>query len=160
MTRGGMEMVIRVTSSNTKPQTDEKPYMQTPFRVFEDFFNDWMARTARAGNSHEGYRPSVDIYEREGDLVIKADIPGVDEKAIDLKLEGNVLTIRGERKIDPETEKSTFYQVEGFYGNFSHSFRLPDSIDADKITAKCGNGVLTVTAPSKPEAQPRTIKVG
>jgi HSP20 family protein len=153
-------MVIRVTSSNAKPETEEKAYRQTPFRVFEDFFNDWVSRTARAGNSNNGFRPSVDIYEKEGNLVIKADVPGVDEKAIDLKLEGNVLTIRGERKIDPEAEKSTFFQVEGFYGGFSRSFRLPDSIDADKITANCRNGVLTVTVPSKPEAQPRTIKVG
>jgi len=155
-----MDMVIRVTSSNTKPETDEKVYTQTPFRVFEDFFNDWVARSARSGNSHEGSRPVVDIYEKEGNLVIKADIPGVDEKAIDLKLEGNILTIRGERKPDAEVEHGTFYQVEGFYGGFSRSFRLPDSIDADKISAKCRNGVLTITVPSKPEAQPRTIKIG
>jgi HSP20 family protein len=153
-------MVIRVTSSSAKPETDEKSYTPTPFRVFEDFFNDWMARTARSGNAHEGSRPVVDIYEKEGDLVIKADIPGVDEKAIDLKLEGNVLTIRGEKKLEPEAEQGTFYQVEGFYGSFSRSFRLPDSIDADKISAKYRNGVLTVTVPSKPEAQARTIKVG
>ena len=153
-------MVIRVTSTSAKPEQDEQSFTQTPFRVFEDFFNDWVARTARSGNSHEGSRPMVDVYEKEGNLVIKADMPGVDEKAIDLKLEGNILTIRGERRLDPEAENSTFYQVEGFYGSFSRSFRLPDSIDADKIGAKYRNGVLTVTIPSKPESQPRTIKVG
>lgn len=153
-------MVIRVTSTSAKPEAEEKSFTQTPFRVFEDFFNDWVARTAQYGASHQGPGPVVDVYEKEGDLVIKADIPGVDEKAIDLKLEGNILTIRGERKLDPEVENSTFYQTEGFYGNFSRSFRLPDSIDADKISAKYRNGVLTITIPSKPEAQPRTIKVG
>jgi len=100
------------------------------------------------------------VYEKEGNLVIKADMPGVDEKAIDLNLEGNILSLRGERKLDPEVEQGTYYQVEGFYGSFSRSFRLPDSIDADKISANYRNGVLTVTVPSKPEAQPRTIKVG
>jgi HSP20 family protein len=153
-------MVIRVTSTSAKPEAEEKSFTQTPFRVFEDFFNDWVARTAQYGASRQGPGPVVDVYEKEGDLVIKADIPGVDEKAIDLKLEGNILTIRGERKLDPEVENSTFYQTEGFYGNFSRSFRLPDSIDADKISAKYRNGVLTITIPSKPEAQPRTIKVG
>jgi HSP20 family protein len=154
-----MEMVIRVTSSNSKPETDERPYSQTPFRAFEDFFNDWMAKASRFGRSGEG-SPSVDVYEKEGELVIKADVPGVEEKAIDLKLQGNILTIMGERKLDAEAEKSTYYQVEGSYGSFSRSFRLPDSVDADRITAKCKNGVLTVSIPSKPETQPRTIKVG
>jgi HSP20 family protein len=155
-----MDMVIRVNSSSAKPETDDKSVTSTPFRVFEDFFNDWVARTARAGNSQEGSRPLVDVYEKEGNLVIKADMPGVEEKAIDLKLEGNILSLRGERKLDPEVEQGTYYQVEGFYGSFSRSFRLPDSIDADKISANYRNGVLTVTVPSKPEAQPRTIKVG
>ena len=152
-------MVIRVTSSSSKPETEERSYSQTPFRAFEDFFNDWMARASRFGRSREGV-PSVDIYEKEGELVIMADVPGVDEKDIDLKLEGNILTIKGERKLDAEAEKSTYYQVEGSYGSFSRSFRLPDSVDADRIAAKCRNGVLTVSIPSKPEAQPRTIKVG
>jgi HSP20 family protein len=118
-----------------------------------------MARASRFGRSRDG-SPSVDVYEKEGELVIMADVPGVDEKAIDLKLEGNILTIKGERKLDADAEKSAYYQVEGSYGSFSRSFRLPDSVDAGRITARCKNGVLTVSIPSKPEAQPRTIKVG
>ena len=81
------------------------------------------------------------------------------EKDIDLKIEGNTLTLKGERKMENEDKKSNYHRVESFYGSFSRSFSLPDTVDYEKIDAKYKNGVLTVTLPHKPEAKPREIPV-
>jgi len=81
------------------------------------------------------------------------------EKQIDLKLEGNTLTLKGERKMDSEDKKNNYHRVESFYGSFIRTFRLPDTVDMDKISADYKNGVLTVTMPQKPEVRPREIPV-
>ena len=81
------------------------------------------------------------------------------EKQIDLKLEGNTLTLKGERKMENEDKKSNYHRVESFYGTFTRSFRLPDTVDYEKISAEYKNGVLTVTLPQKPEVRPREIPV-
>ena len=101
----------------------------------------------------------MDIMEKDGNLIFRAELPGLQEKDIELKLEGNILTLKGERKMENENEKGTYHRVESFYGSFTRSFRLPDSIDAEKIHADYKNGVLTVTVPQKPEVQPREIPV-
>ncbi len=156
-------MVIRVTTSNRGQEASDTSYSPSPYRLFdrmfENMFNEWAVRTQSRPGTTEGWHPPVDVFEKEGNLVIQADIPGVDEKSIDLKLEGNVLTIKGERKFNGETKATDYYQVEGSYGPFSRSFRLPDGADNDKISAAYKNGVLSVTIPAKAEVQPRSIKV-
>ncbi len=156
-------MVIRVTTSNPGHEAGDTAYSPSPSRafdrLFENMFNEWATRVQGRSGTTEGWRPSVDIFEKEGNLVIQTDIPGVDEKSIDLKLEGNVLTIKGERNFNGETKPSDCYQVEGSYGPFSRSFRLPDGADSDKISANYKNGVLSVTIPAKSEVKPRSIKV-
>jgi HSP20 family protein len=132
-------------------------YPVTPFRLFEDFFNDWAVR-ATEGRRPEAWNPPVDVVEREGNLLLMISLPGVNEKEIGLKVEGQVLTIKGERK-SLESEGFTYHQMEGHYGNFSRSFTLPDSTDLDNIKADYKNGVLTISIPQKPEVKPRTIKV-
>ena len=127
-------------------------------RLFEEFFNDFpFSRPMLEGSDH--WTPSVDIMEKEGNLILRAELPGLSEKQIELKLEGDTLTLKGERKMENEDKKETYHRIESYYGSFTRSFRLPDTVDADKIHADYKNGVLTVTIPQKPEVKPREIPV-
>lgn len=130
-------------------------------RWFEEFFNDFPfdGSFLESLERRESWNPSVDILEKDDKLILRAELPGMTEKDIDLKLEGNTLTLKGERKMDNEDKKSNYHRVESFYGSFTRSFRLPDTVDLDKIKAEYKNGVLTVTFPQKPEAKPREIPV-
>ena len=127
----------------------------SPF--FEDFFNDFpfSGTSAKA----EKWLPSVDILEKDGNLLLRAEVPGINEKDIDLKLEGNVLTLKGEKKLEHEEDRNNYHRIESFYGTFTRSFTLPDTVDRDHIKADYKNGILTVTIPQKPEVRPREIPV-
>jgi len=130
----------------------------TTTRLFEEFFNDFPfsgSMLERNGN----WTPSVDIMEKDGNLILRAELPGLTEKQIDLKLEGNTLTLKGERKMENEDNEGTYHRVESYHGSFTRSFRLPDTVDSDKIKADYKNGILTVTIPQKPEVRPREIPV-
>jgi HSP20 family protein len=127
-------------------------------RWFEEFFSDFPFNGSLM-ESRESWMPSVDILEKDGNLILRAELPGMTEKDIDLKIEGDTLTLKGERKMENEDKKSNYHRVESFYGSFSRSFRLPDTVDYEKIDAKYKNGVLTVTLPQKPEVKPREIPV-
>jgi HSP20 family protein len=105
------------------------------------------------------WSPSVDIFETEKELVLSAEIPGIDEKDIEIKLEDNTLTLKGERKFEKETKEENYHRIERAYGSFYRSFSLPPSIDQDNINAEHENGVLKIVMPKKPELQPRTVKV-
>ena len=107
----------------------------------------------------DGVRPAVDSLEKEGNLILRAELPGMEEKDIELVLEGQVLTLRGERKLENEDRKENYCRIERRYGAFSRSFTLPDTADREKIHAGYNNGVLTVTIPQRPEAKPREIPV-
>ncbi len=126
-------------------------------RLFEEFFNDFPFSSVP--EKSENWIPSVDILEKAGNLILRAELPGMTEKQIELKIEGNTLTLKGERKMDNEDKTSTYHRVEGFYGSFTRSFRLPDTVDSAKINAEYKNGVLTITIPQKPEVKPREIPV-
>lgn len=130
----------------------------TTTRLFEEFFNGFpLFESALDGHDH--WTPSVDIMEKDGNLILRAELPGLNEKEIELKLEGNVLTLKGERKMENEDEKGTYHRIESYYGSFTRSFRLPDTLDYEKINAEYKNGVLKVTIPQKPEVKPREIPV-
>jgi HSP20 family protein len=126
--------------------------------LFEEFFSDFPF-TGSMLDSRESWVPSVDILEKDGKLILRAELPGMAEKDIDLKIEGDTLTLKGERKMDKEDNESNYHRVESFYGSFTRSFRLPDTVDYEKISAEYKNGVLTVTLPQKPEVKPREIPV-
>ena len=130
----------------------------TTTRLFEEFFNGFPFFES-ASDDHDRWTPSVDIMEKDGNLILRAELPGLDEKEIDLKLEGNILTIKGERKMENEDEKGKYHRIESYYGSFTRSFRLPDTVDYEKISAEYKNGVLKVTIPQKPEVKPREIPV-
>jgi HSP20 family protein len=101
----------------------------------------------------------VDIYEQDGNIVLKAELPGVDAKNVDIRLENNVLTLRGERKLDNEVKKENYHRVERSYGSFTRSFTLPTVVDQEKIKADYSDGVLRLTLPKREEAKPKQISI-
>ena len=105
------------------------------------------------------WAPAVDILETEGELVVKADVPDMDPKDLDIRVENNILTIRGERKFQKEVKENNYLRVERAYGSFSRSFSLANSVNAEAIKATYENGVLTLHIPKREEAKPKQIKV-
>jgi HSP20 family protein len=105
------------------------------------------------------WTPAVDIYEVDGALVIKAELPDMRREDIDVSVENNTLTIRGERKLDHDIKQESFHRLERAYGSFVRSFSLPQTVDAAKIGAEYKNGVLAVKLPVREDAKPRTISI-
>jgi HSP20 family protein len=109
--------------------------------------------------SRGAWQPPVDICEADGQVVLKADLPGVNREDIDLTVEQHTLTIKGQRRPDGQIREDQYHRLERAYGTFSRSFTLPSSIDAGAVRADYRDGVLTVTLPVRQEARPRQIQV-
>jgi HSP20 family protein len=103
--------------------------------------------------------PAVDVYEDEQGIRLKMEVPGIDEKDIDVRLENNTLTIRGERKFEKEEKEENFQRVERRYGTFTRSFTLPTTVDTENVTATYDKGVLVLQLGKRAEAKPKQIKV-
>jgi HSP20 family protein len=125
-------------------------------RLFEDM-SAYRGEEKDLGAS--AWAPAVDIYETENEVVLTAEVPGVDEKDIEIKVEDNTLTLRGERKFEKETKEENFHRIERAYGSFFRSFSLPTYVDHDKIEAEHENGVLKIRMPKKLELKPRKVKI-
>lgn len=121
-------------------------------------FNDVLDRTGEE-SSLTTWAPSVDIYETEHELVVKADLPEVDPKDLDIRVENNILTIRGERKFEKNVSEENYLRVERSYGSFARSFTLANTVDSEAIKADYQNGVLKLSIPKREEAKPKQIKV-
>jgi len=121
-------------------------------------FGDVPERTGEESNL-TAWAPAVDIYETENELVIKADLPEVNPQDLDIRVENNILTIRGERKFENKINEENYLRVERAYGSFSRSFSLANSVKSDAIKADYQNGVLTLSIPKREEAKPKQIKV-
>jgi len=124
-------------------------------RAFEDAFSRML--TEPQGN--RPWAPAVDIFETENELVLKADLPDVDQNDIDVRVENQTLTLSGERRFEQQDNGKGYHRIERSYGRFSRSFAVPNTFDTEKIQAGFRNGVLTVTLPKKEAAKPRQIKV-
>ncbi len=124
-------------------------------RLFEDAFTRIMTEP----RANRPWSPAVDIYETENELVLKADLPDVDLKDIDVRVENQTLTISGERKFESQDSGKGYHRIERSYGSFTRSFAVPNTFDTDKIMAGFKNGVLSVTLPKKEAAKPRQVKV-
>ena len=137
----------------------------TPFADFDafpsglKFFEDRMNRMFAEPNGRP-WVPPVDIQETENELVVKADVPDVEMKDIDVRLENGTLSIRGERKFESKKGEGGWHRVERSYGTFERAFSIPETVNAEAVKADYKNGVLTVTLPKKEIAKPRQIKVG
>jgi HSP20 family protein len=121
-------------------------------------FNDVLERSGEESNL-TAWAPSVDIYETEHELVVKADLPEVDIKDLDIRVENNILTIRGERKFEKKVNEENYLRVERAYGSFARSFTLANTVNSEAIKADYQNGVLTLSIPKREEAKPKQIKV-
>jgi HSP20 family protein len=121
-------------------------------------FGDVVGRTAEESNLTP-WAPAVDIYETENELIVKADLPDVNPQDLDIRVENNILTIRGERKFDAKVHDDNYLRIERAYGSFSRSFSLANSVNAEAIKADYQNGVLTLSLPKREEAKPKQIKV-
>ena len=121
-------------------------------------FNDVFERTGEE-SSLTAWAPSVDIYETEHALVVKADLPEVNPQDLDIRVENNILTIRGERKFEKDVQQENYLRVERAYGSFARSFTLANTVNSEAIKADYQNGVLTLSIPKKEEAKPKQIKV-
>lgn len=129
-------------------------------RVFEDFGRsfglDW---PAWGGESWASFSPSVDVDETDAEVRVTAELPGVEEKDFELSLEGDVLTLRGEKQREHEEERGGWYRSERSYGRFERHVPLPSEVQADQARAEFRKGVLTVTLPKSPEARRRRIPI-
>src|SRR5271170_3714890 len=123
-------------------------------RLFESTYGDRSSESAVTT-----WAPAVDIYETENELVLKADLPAIDEKDLDIRIENNTLTVRGERKFEKQVNEDNYLRVERSYGSFSRSFTLPNTINTEAIRAEYKNGVLTVQMPKRAESKPKQVKV-
>ena len=124
-------------------------------RLFEDAFT----RALSEPRGNRPWSPAVDIFETANELVFKADVPDVEQKNIDVRIENQTLTIEGERKFEPQNENQGYHRIERNYGHFSRSFAVPQTFDTEQIKAHYQNGVLTVTLPKKEAAKPKQIKI-
>lgn len=119
----------------------------------------WSRMTADEETALADWSPTSDVIETKDEIVIKAELPGIDEKDVDIQIEAGVLTMKGERNAEKETEEKGYRRVERSYGSFLRSFALPANIEPEKITASFANGLLEVHLPKKEGAKPRSIKV-
>ena len=127
----------------------------TNLRLFEDAFTRMLSEP----QTNRPWAPAVDIYETENELVLKADLPDVDLKDIDVRVENQTLTISGERKFEKNDSTKGYHRIERNYGSFVRSFSVPNTFDTENIAAEFKNGVLSVTLPKKEAAKPRQVKV-
>jgi len=123
-------------------------------RLWDSFFE----RGPRAVETGEWY-PSLDVAETKNDIVVKAEVPGMDQKDIDISLSDGVLTIKGEKKQEREEKDENYHLVERSYGNFARSIRLPSEVMTEKINASYKNGVLKILLPKSDEAKKKEIKI-
>jgi HSP20 family protein len=105
------------------------------------------------------FAPAVDIYEDEHNLVLKLEVPGVNEEDLDISLENNALTVKGERKFEKEEKEENFHRIERRFGAFTRSFRLPNTVDSESVSANYDKGVLKLTLAKRAEAKPKQIKI-
>jgi HSP20 family protein len=124
-------------------------------RLFEDAVTRMMnePRTARP------WSPAVDIFETENELVLKADLPDINPEDIDVQVENQTLTVKGNRKFEQQTGKSGYHRIERSYGTFVRTFAVPATVDTQNVVAGYNNGVLTITLHKKEAAKPRQVKI-
>jgi HSP20 family protein len=123
------------------------------------FFEDAVTRLMSEPRTGRPWSPAVDIVETENELVVKADLPDLKLEDIDVRVENQTLTIKGERRFEEDAAEKGYHRIERSYGGFMRSFAVPNSVDTEKVSADYRNGVLTIKLPKKEAAKPRQVKV-
>lgn len=137
-----------------RPERSRYSMLEQVGRMMEDMAKDF----GDEGNLG-AWSPSVNIYDKDGKLVVEAELPGVNKDDIEVHVENGVLTLRGERKKEEEVKDENFYRLERSYGSFSRSFTLPSDVDADKIEASYKDGMLILKAPRTEAAKAKQVKI-
>ena len=141
-------------------QWQPRGLMRSPFRDLAREMEDTFGRFFPAWSSEErGWMPAIDMVDQNDEIVVKADLPGLDEKDIEVTVQDGTLTIRGERKAEKEEKKEDYYYAERSYGAFMRSLPLPRGVDADKVKATFKKGVLEVHLPKAKEAKGKTVEI-
>ena len=128
-------------------------------RMFNEPFGSLAPFSGQEALTGGAFVPPVDVYEDEHSIGLKMEVPGIDEKDIDIRLENNMLTVGGERKLESETKQENYHRIERSYGSFTRSFSLPTSVNPDDVKASYNQGVLSITLGKRAEARPKQIKV-
>jgi HSP20 family protein len=136
----------------------ELPRGNSPEAQMNRLFSDFFGRAFQEQNLTT-WAPAVDIYEGEHELVVKADLPDVKPEDLDIRVENNILTIRGERRFEKKADEKNYLRVERAYGSFARSFSLANTVNTEAIKADYKDGVLTLSIPKREEAKPKQIKV-
>ena len=124
--------------------------------IFQDFGRpEAGSESLAAGN----FVPAVDVYEDAQKLVLKLEVPGIPKEALDIRVEGRTLTVKGERKFENEEKEENFHRIERRFGSFVRSFTLPNTVDVENVEANAADGVLSISLNKKPEAKPKQIEV-
>ena len=131
-----------------------------PFRELASFFENFAEGSGKDQLTAGTFVPPVDVYEDEHNLILKLEVPGVNEADLNVSVENNTLTIQGERKFEKEEKEENFHRIERRYGSFLRTFKLPNTVNSDKVEASCDKGILKITLAKRAEAKPRQIKVG
>ncbi len=145
---------MRATLTQFQPFRGVSTLQDQINRLFSETFD----RSSEEANLTP-WAPAVDIYETEQNLVVKADLPDIKPEELDIRVENNILTIRGERKFEKKVNENNYLRVERSYGSFSRSFSLASTVDTEAIQADYKHGVLTLSIPKREEAKPKQIKV-
>jgi HSP20 family protein len=130
-----------------------------PFADLNRFQREFEKSFFQGRNRPADFAPMVDVHEDDEALVLRADLPGVKREDIEIQVDGNVLTLKGERKLESETEKRRYHRVERSYGSFVRQWQLPTNVDATKVDAEFDNGILTLKLPKKEEQKARKIEI-
>jgi HSP20 family protein len=125
-------------------------------RLFREAFNPLFGKGEASTRT---WAPAVDIFEDENSIVLKAELPGLDPKDVEVRVEDNTLYLKGERKFEREVKEENYHRIERSYGSFARSFSLPNSIESEKVDANYKDGVLTLTLPKREEAKPKAVKI-
>jgi len=137
------------------PFRDLVSFQERMNRLFQDTLGPTREELMTSGT----FVPPVDVYEDEHAITLKLEVPGMEEKDIEVQLENNTLTVRGERKFEKEEKEENFHRIERRYGAFARSFTLPNTVDPSKVEANYDNGVLKIQLAKRAEAKPKQIQV-
>lgn len=137
-----------------------------PFREFNTLqdrmsrlFHDSLGEGREEALATTAFAPPVDVYEDEHNVTLKIEVPGIEEKDIDVRIENNTMTVHGERKFEKDEEEENYRRVERQYGSFTRTFTLPNTVDTENVSANYDKGVLKIKLAKKAEAKPKQIKV-
>ncbi len=131
-----------------------------PFRDLASFLDNFTENGGKEQLTAGTFMPAADVYEDEHNVVLKLEIPGVNEDDLKVSVENNILTIQGERKFEKEEKEENFHRIERRYGSFTRTFKLPNTVDSDRVEAGYDKGILKITLAKRAEAKPKQIKVG